>query len=129
MRSTYGDLRPVRVVYSRGVVNRTLIYPHSGGDAEADAVRRSFSQTKEGFRTVLGTVSGTTYAGRTSAGGFGRTIDLHGDGKPAAHFSQPCGFVLQLAGGKVIAAEADRAVTAVIQGKTIALKPYSPVTL
>ena len=125
MRSTYGDLQPVRVVGSGNAVNRTLIYPHTAGEPEAEAVRRSFTGTKDGFHTTLGTVSGTTYTGRTSAGGFGNKIDL--DGKPAASFSQACGFLLQLASGKVVAAETDRAVTAVVQGKSVTLKAYSPV--
>jgi hypothetical protein len=40
VRSTYGDLRPIRVTVS-GEKNRTLIYPRGTGDPDADAVRRA----------------------------------------------------------------------------------------
>ena len=53
-------------------------------------------------------------------------VDIDGDGKPDVTFSAECGFVLQLRDGRVIAAEADRDVTAIIQGKTVALKRYQP---
>ncbi len=128
LRGTYGDLRPIRVV-APGAVNRTLVYPRRAADPEAEAVRRSFTATKDGFRTVLATVSGTTYVGRTAAGGFADAIALNGDARPDIRFSRPCGFLIQLSAGKPVAAETDREVAAVIQGHRIVLKPYTPVVL
>ena len=128
VRSTYGDLRPLRVA-TADAVNRTFIYPSSSGDPDAESVRASFQVTADGFRSVLGRVSGKTYAGRTSAGGFGTELDLDGDGKPDVRFSRECGFLLELDRGKVMAVEADRAVTAEIQGRRVSLKAHSPVIL
>lgn len=43
-------------------------------------------------------------------------------------FSSSCGFVLQLRQGKVLAIEADAAVTAQVQGRTLSLSPSTPVS-
>ena len=128
LRSTFGDLRPVRVMVS-SAASTTFVYPRDAGDPQADAVRKSFSVHGRGFSSVLGKVTGTIYTGRTAAGGVGRAVDLDGDGKPDVAFSEECGFVLQLRNGQVIAAEADRDVSATIRGKKIALKRYKPVQL
>jgi hypothetical protein len=128
LRSTYGDLRGVRVVTTEPA-NRTFVYPAGAGDPAPDAVRGSFQTTPDGFRSVLGRVAGTLYAGRTSAGGFGTEIDLDGDGKPEVRFSRECGFLLQLDRGKVTAIETDRAVTADVRGRRLALEAHSPAIL
>ena len=126
LRSTYGDLRPVRVVVD-SAASTTFVYPRSAGEPNAGAVRDSFALHGKDFSSVLGRVTGTIYSGKTSAGGVGRGVDLDGDGKPDVTFDAECGFVLQLRNGSVIAAEADRDVSATIQGKNIALKRYLPV--
>src|SRR5207245_8184889 len=41
LRSTYGDLRPVRVSIS-SAASTTFVYPRSAGEPEREAVRRSF---------------------------------------------------------------------------------------
>ncbi len=127
-RSTYGDLRPVRVVTAESV-NRVFVYPSSTGDPAPDFVQASFRVTPDGFRSSLGRVSGKLYAGRTSAGGVGREIDLDGDGKPDVRFNLECGFLLQLDRGKVIAIETDRAVTADVAGRRLTLGAHTPVLL
>jgi hypothetical protein len=128
LRSTFGDLRPVRVRVS-SAANLTFVYPRVAGDLQAEAVRKSFAVHGRDFSSVLGSVSGTIYKGRTAAGGVGRELDLDGDGKADVTFSEECGFVLQLRNGRVIAAEADRDVAATIRGKKFALKRYQPVQL
>ena len=128
VRSTFGDLRPLRVV-TRDTVNRTFIYPAGAGDPAGESVRRTFQVTADGFRSLLGRVSGKLYAGRTSAGGFGTGLDLDDDGKPDVRFSAECGFLLQLDRGKVVAVETDRGVTAEIQGRRVRLQSHLPVTL
>jgi hypothetical protein len=125
MRGSYGDLRPVRVTVP-GDVNRTFIYPQAAGDPDAEAVRKSFAAAGDGFRTALGRVSGTLYVGRTAAGGFGKEIDLDGDGKPDARFSEPCGFLIQMRAGKAVSIEADRPVQTELYGKNISLARYVP---
>jgi len=125
-RSTYGDLRPVRVVTPESA-NRVFVYPSSAGDPAPDSVHAGFRVTSEGFQSSLGRVSGRLYVGRTSAGGVGREIDLDGDGKPDVQFNGECGFVLQLDRGKVIAIETDRAATADVFGKRLTLDAHSPV--
>jgi hypothetical protein len=128
LRSTYGDLRPVRVVAS-SAVNQTFVYPAGAGDPAPASVHRSFWIRGDDFRSVLGQVSGTIYRGRKSAGGVGSGIDLDGDGKQDAAFSVECGFVLQLDRGKVVAVETDRAVAAEIQGRKLQLAAFSPAPL
>ena len=128
LRSTFGDLRPVRVVMS-GTLNRTFVYPASAGDPAPDSVRRSFQVTSTGFHSLLGRVSGNLYVGRTSAGGVGTEIDLDGDGQPDVRLSRECGFLLQLDRGKVIAIETDRAVTAAVRGRKVTLDAHLPLVL
>jgi hypothetical protein len=127
-RSSYGDLRPVRMVAS-GSSNQTLIYPRSAGDPSAESVRTSFSRSGNDFSSILGRVRGNTYVGRTAAGGEGTSIDLNFDGNADATFSTSCGFLMQLDNGAVKAIEADRDVTVVVQGKNLVLKAYTPVNV
>lgn len=127
-RSTYGDLRPVRVVAAE-IVNRIFVYPAGAGDPAPEIVRAGFQLTPDGFRSPLGSVSGRLYIGRTSAGGVGTGIDLDGDGKLDVRFSRECGFLLQLDRGKVIAVEADQPVTADISGRQMKLSAHAPVLL
>ncbi|GAA4430527.1 hypothetical protein GCM10023188_17260 [Pontibacter saemangeumensis] len=127
-RGAYGDLLPVRMV-SGASTNATFIYPRSPGDPTAEAVRKSYVSSTDGFSTLVGSVAGNTYIGRTSAGGEGKAIDLNGDSFPDAIFSANCGFVLQLRNGSVFRAEANMAVTAFIQGQTVQLEPYTPVNI
>jgi hypothetical protein len=131
-RSTFGDLRPVRVTIpdTAGVL-RTFVYPASMGDPGAPAVQKSFRQlqTGGGFSTILGKVTDKTYAGRWSAGGVAREIDVNGDGRADLTFDRECGFIAQLDERKrVVALEADQAVKASISWlrKTIKLEPFTP---
>jgi hypothetical protein len=124
LRSTFGDLRPIRAA-----APATFVYPRDAGDPQADLVRKSFTIHGQDFSSVLGKVTGNLYVGRTSAGGVGRSLDLDGDGKPDVTFSEECGFVLQLRNGQILAAECDRDVTASIRGRKLALKRYQPVQL
>jgi hypothetical protein len=128
LRSTFDDLRPLRVV-ATGSENRTFVYPSAVGDPAAEDVRRSFATTPDGFRSVLGKVSDRLYVGRTSAGGVGKQLDLDADGKPDVRFGSECGFLLQLDRGRVTAVESDRAVSAEIQGRRVGLTKYTPVLL
>jgi hypothetical protein len=125
LRSTYGDLRPIRVqaVASR---QRTFIYPQGLGDPQAKVVRDSLALTKQGWRSVLGTIGETTYVGRAAAGGFGTEIDLDGDGRVDVHLSQACGFIIQLELGRPTAIETDRDVEARINGKRIRVLRHQP---
>jgi hypothetical protein len=126
IQSSYGWLRPLRSTAAGGV-HRTFVYLRSGSDPPAEAVRRSFRLTEDGFASDLGSVHGTLYVGRTSAGGEGRSIDCDGDGKPDATFDAVCRFILQLRQGKIVAVEADRKTFVQIRGKRIPLEAYVPV--
>lgn len=127
-RSSYGDLRPVRMV-SGSTNNVTLIYPRSYSDPSAEAVRKSFIRTGTDFSTILGTVKGNTYVGRTAAGGVAASIDVDSDGQADATFNVSTGFIMQLLGGLIKKIETDRDVTAIIYGKTLNLKAFEPQTL
>jgi alpha-galactosidase len=59
----------------------------------------------------------------------GSSVDLDNDGTSDVTFSDVCGFVLQLANGRVTAIEVDRAVTATVQGTNQTLAPFTPVVL
>lgn len=124
-RSTYGDLRAVRVL-ATGAENRSFVYPRSAGDPSADDVRASFVVNSGGFRSKIARVDGDVYIGRTSAGGVAKELDLDLDGKPDVTFTAVCGFLLQLRNGRVIMVEADREVSGIVQGKKVALKAYKP---
>ncbi|MEZ5400065.1 MAG: hypothetical protein R2729_10395 [Bryobacteraceae bacterium] len=125
-RSTFGDLRPVRVHPAADVV-RTFVYPASKGDPSGEAVRRSFGIVDGGFESTLGRVRGEVYAGRRSAGGMGVRVDLDGDGRDDVTFSERCGFLLRREGRRVTAIEADRDVDAAIGAEKIRLRAWTPV--
>ena len=133
LRSTYGDLRPVRVVTS-APANHTFVYPHTSSDPEIAKMHESITVTEIGYRSLLGRVDGNLYVGRTAAGGMGSRIDLDNDGKTDVSFSSPCVFILQLHHGKVTAVETDSDVT-MTQTETetetegIAIKAFTPLSL
>jgi hypothetical protein len=128
VRSTYGWLLPVRTPGANGL-NQTFVYPRSPTDPSAEDIRDHLRISSDGFQSPLGSVHGTLYVGRTSAGGAGGSIDCDGDGKPDATFDPPCRFVLQLRTGRIVAMEADRETTADVAGKEIRLKAYQPVAI
>jgi len=114
---------------SPAAASRTFVYPHSAGDPEPEDLHDSFRFSPGGFASAIFRVEGNIYVGRTSAGGIGKRVEL-GDGKnSAAEFERECGFFLQLRKGKVIAVETDRDVRAIIQGRTVTLKAYTPQLL
>jgi hypothetical protein len=128
LRGSYGDLRPVRLT-APGRELRVFVYPRSPGDPDAQKVRDAFTVTKEGFTSPLGRLKGNVYAGRTSAGGVGLGVDLRGDGKPDVSFSGTCGFIAQVAGGRITAIEVDRPVRAAVHGRKMTLKAHTPVQI
>lgn len=128
LRSTYGDLVPVRMQVE-GNVSRTFVYPRGKTDPTAEAVRSSFRVQPKGFSSTLGVVAGTTYVGRTAAGGVAQKLDVNGDGIPDVVLSKPCGFILQIRSGKITAAEADQAVDAELAGRKLHLSAHVPVVL
>jgi len=131
-RSTFGDLRPVRVTIREAAsVLRTFVYPASASDPGAAVVQKSFrlAQGGAGFSTLLGKVTEKTYAGRWSAGGVASQIDVNGDGRADIRFDRECGFVAQLDERKrVVALEADRPVSVSVSWirKTIKLQAFTP---
>jgi hypothetical protein len=122
LRSTYGDLRAVRV-RSDGDAVRTFVYPRSAGDPTAEEVRKTLVITPDGFRSAVGRVAGTLYMGRQSAGGVGKGADLD------VSFDEACGFLLQVRSGRVTAVETDRAVTGRVQGRAVRLQAHAPQTI
>jgi hypothetical protein len=109
--------------------NTTFIYPRNAEDPDAAVVQKSFTLTGNDFSSVLGTVKGNIYIGRTSAGGEGTSIDLDSDSTAEATFDQTTGFLMQLKLGEITKLETDKAVTAVIYGQTINLQPYTPIDI
>src|SRR5260370_20587171 len=71
LRSSYGDLNPVRVVSGSSAAT-TLVYPRSPWDPSAESVRTSFTQSGSDFSTAFGKGTGSLYVGPTSEAG-GRT--------------------------------------------------------
>ena len=129
VRGGYGDFKPVRVMDSTGAAVETFVYPRSAGDPDAKAVRASFKRKGDDFTSLLGSVNGMLYTGRTSAGGVGQSIDIDHDGKDDVVFDQPCAFILQLDKGRITAVETDRAVKADIAGTKHDLSAHQSLTL
>ncbi|CAK8991713.1 Uncharacterized protein TC_0708 [Durusdinium trenchii] len=128
LRSSYGDLRPVRVSSTDNKVT-VFVYPRSADDPAASDVYDSFRTEDDAFRSVLGQVDGTLYFGRYSAGGYGNSLDLDGDGQPELRLSDACGFIVQLSSGRITAVEVDRPVSAGMDEKEIQLEAFEPVTV
>ncbi|MEO7961209.1 MAG: discoidin domain-containing protein, partial [Ginsengibacter sp.] len=127
-RSVYGDLLPVRMV-SNATNNLSLIYPRNSTDPSAESVRTSFSLSGTDFSSMLGSVNGNIYVGRTSAGGVGTSIDLDNDKVKDVTFSASCSFIMQLDKGVITNIETDKPVTATISGTPITLSAYTPYAL
>ncbi|HET8550519.1 MAG TPA: hypothetical protein VFL57_21055 [Bryobacteraceae bacterium] len=128
LRSTYGDLRPVRVV-AAGASNHTFVYPRSDGEPSVEAVAADFAVRPRGYTSRLARVEGSLYIGRTSAGGYGGSLDLDGDGAADVSFSADCAFVLQLRDRRITAMETDREVIATARGRQYPMRPYRPMSL
>lgn len=129
VRGGYGEFRPVRVTDVDGGAVEMFIYPRNAGDPAAESVRTSFRREGADFSSVLGSVKGTLYIGRTSAGGEGKAIDLDRDGQDDVTFDQTCAFILQLKGGRITALETDRAVTATLAGQPRPLAAFTPLVI
>ncbi len=128
LRSTYGWLRPVRATADKKAVT-IFVYPRNRHDPSAEEVLESFKRTGMDWQCALGRVRGSLYVGRTSAGGHGDRIDLDGDGRPDVTFDKPCGFILQWAGGAVLAAEADRDVVMAMGGRRFQVEAHKPLSM
>jgi hypothetical protein len=128
IQSTYGWLKPVRF-QTGDDTNTIFVYPRDGDDPPGKKVKKSFILTADGFESVLARVEGTTYVGRTAAGGVAQSLDLDGDANPDVTFSEECGFILQLVDGEVLNAETDRNVTMTLNGQDYQLAPFAPVRL
>ena len=128
IRSAVGDLRPVRVTSDEPSV-ALFVYPSSAGDPAPADVLDSFQREADGYRSVLGSVRGNIYLGRTSAGGRATRLDINDDGQADIQFDIECNFVVQLRNGQPVAIEVDRDVSAECNGRRFALKPYVPVNL
>ena len=124
VQSTYGWLRPVRLT-TEAEDAHVFTYPQSQEDPTATAVQQSFALTETGFTSLLGTVDGSMYMGRYSAGGIGNTLQLTDASSPDVELSEVCGFMVQHQEGKIIAIETDVDVTAHVQGKALSLKAYT----
>jgi hypothetical protein len=128
MRSTFGDLLPLRVTTKHGV-DATFVYPHNAGQIAAGAVQRSFRRTENGFTSLLGDVYGDVYVGKTVAGGVGRVLILSGVHPTQLRFSQSCGFLVQLRDGVPIRIETDRDVALRWKGTSVQLRTHVPKNL
>jgi hypothetical protein len=128
IQSSYGWLKPVRFETEEPSTD-ILIYPKTRHDPPAEIVLNSFEWTTDGFKSVLGKVSGTTFLGPTSAGGEGNTMDLTGDGANDAFFDKTCYFIFQLHDGKPTAVETDRQVVLKLNGREYSLEPHEPFYL
>lgn len=127
-RSSYGNLRPVRMI-SGTDSNTTFIYPRNAGDPAAEYIQQSFIRSGNNFSTILGTVKENIYIGRTSAGGEGSSIDLDNDTTSEVSFDTTTGFILQLSFGEITKIETNRAVSAIIYGQRMELQAYTPVDI
>lgn len=126
VRSSYGDLRALRVV-TPGPANRSFVYPHNSGQLAATEVQQTMRRTEGGWVSTLGRVEDNIYVGRTAAGGVGRELRLQAGARPALTFAQPCGFFAQIRKGKVVAVETDRDVEGHLGHRTVDFKAHHPV--
>ncbi|WP_373497611.1 hypothetical protein [Aquiflexum sp.] len=128
IQSTYGWLKPLRF-QTDSLSNDVFIYPRNSSEPHAKEFLDSFQWLENGFSSILGTVSGNLYIGRTSAGGEGRALDINGNGEIDVQFDQLCRFILQLEEGKVVHAEADRKVKMIYRNKEYLLTPFQPLPI
>jgi hypothetical protein len=128
LRSTFGDLLPLRVQSTDGV-DRTFVYPHNSGQPAAERVRSGFRPTADGFKSDLGTVHGDIYVGRTVAGGMGREIVLPPANGNHIQFNLTCGFLFQLSNGAPVMVETDRDVVLTTKGRRIRVPAHQPTRL
>jgi hypothetical protein len=123
--STYGWLRPVRVTADADRID-VFVYPRNATDPTAEDILDGFARTSDGFASPLGRVDGARYLGRTAAGGVSDSLSLRTDTAPEVTFDSTCGFMVLHAEGNVTAIEADRNVTAIVQGAVLQLEAFVP---
>lgn len=128
LRSTYGWLKPIRFSTQEKSID-IFIYPRDEDDPNAEKIQNSFNYTSNGFSTSIASVKGSLYKGRTSAGGFGKEMDLDGDEHPDITFDKECGFILQLDNNNITAVETGQDVTMSYRNQTIQLSAFEPITL
>ena len=128
LRSTYGDLLPVTYTTDENE-KMVFIYPAGKGDPDARMVKESFQESEEGFSSVLGSVQGTIYRGRTFAGGYGSGLDLNNDGDEELQFETACHFIVLHSEGHITRLETDRQVAYECKGKKGNVSPFSAVNL
>jgi hypothetical protein len=119
VRSTYGDLLPVRATSSDSTLH-VFIYPRTPADLPADRIRDSFQLTPTGFSSDLATITDTFYAGRTAAGGESDHLD-----KPTVTFTKACGFLVQFTNDRITSIEADRPTQATLHNSTVNLSAFT----
>ena len=139
VQTSFGDVTPVRA-FTSDATQTTFIYPRNSSDPSAASVRsgmritgtNTFTNSALSSSVISGT-NGTYYIGRTSAGGWTKSITIN-DNNNNTTFNVPCNFIIQLTGGAVAAIEADRAVTVTISNGVngphtgLSLTAYTPVT-
>jgi hypothetical protein len=128
VRSTYGDLLPVRAT-AQGAVLHIFVYPNDATQPDAASMLASIQITPGGFHSTIGSVEGNVYVGKNFAGGRAHEVDLQEQGGPRVKFADTCGFVMQLHDGSIQALEVDRPTTATIGGKKYNLDAYAPLQL
>ncbi|WP_158858000.1 hypothetical protein [Lunatibacter salilacus] len=128
IQSTYGWLKPVRFE-SKEKSTDILVDPKKQGEPTAEEVLKSFEWTQDGFSSILGQVSGSTYLGLTSGGGESNSMDLNGDGNKNAFFDRKCQFIFQLHKGQPTAVEANREMILNLNGMEYTLAPFEPIYL
>jgi len=79
VQSTYGWLLPVRALATDGI-QQSFVYPRSPNDPPVARVQASFRVANDGFESSIGSVHGSLYVGRTSAGGEGGALIVMGMG-------------------------------------------------
>lgn len=129
VRGGYGDFRPVILSDEKEKIISTWIYPRNGSDTPAADVLKSFQRNGDDFSTAINSVQGKIYIGKTSAGGFGKLLDIDHDGTAEIIFDRECSFITQLKNGKIIALETDQDAKAKIDNHVVSLKASKPFML
>jgi hypothetical protein len=127
IRSAVGWIKPLRATNRKRPI-RVFVYPRSAGDPPAGEVQASFRVAEDGFTSCLGSVRGTLYQGRTSAGGRGQSLAT-GDGTAGLDFDAPCDFLVQRGAAGPAMVETDRRTTVKVNDRELALKGFTPLAV
>jgi hypothetical protein len=107
VKGATGDFAPLLASRQGKSSMSIFVYTGRAGEITGEALQRTMKAKKYNVSSALGFVSGRSYVGSNTAGGFGSQVDLNGDGRADATFDRPVEWVMLVNRGRATYVQAD----------------------